>query len=252
MVSSKPNPSTPDQEFACSEVLKKLREAKRVIAFTGAGISEESGIPTFRGSGGLWGKYRVEEVATPEAFYSNPKLVWDFYLERRRGVSQAKPNLAHVAFSEWQNRFPFVGIVTQNIDGLHARAGSKQIQELHGNIWKIRCSECGVLEVDHALERKELPACKHCGGLLRPHIVWFGEPLDSAVVSESLEWMRSANIIFVIGTSGVVEPAAGFVRDAKLHGAMVVEVNIEKTALSGIADISIFGRSGQVFGEWLK
>ena len=220
---------------ACREVIKKLEGVKRVVAFTGAGISAESGIPTFRGNGGLWGEYRVEEVATPEAFDANPRLVWDFYLERRRGVLQAKPNPAHFAFANWQNRFPFVGVVTQNIDGLHEKAGSREIRELHGNIWKVRCTKCGKLDTDQATTRKELPNCQTCGGLLRPHIIWFGEALDPGVVSEAVAWLRNADIVFV------VEPAASFVRDAKHHGAFIVEINVEKTALSGIADISIFG-----------
>ena len=231
------------------EVLTRLECAKRIVAFTGAGISQESGIATFRGNGGIWGKYRVEEVATPEAFFANPKLVWDFYLERRRGALEAKPNSAHQVIAAWEKKFPFVGVVTQNIDGLHEKAGSTKIQELHGNIWQARCSDCGATERDESLERTELPLCKHCKGLVRPHIVWFGEALDFDIIQEALKWMRQADIIFVVGTSGVVEPAASFVREAKSEGVFIVEVNIENTALTHIADVSLFGKSGEIFAE---
>ncbi len=249
------------------EVLKRLGSARSVIAFTGAGISAESGIPTFRrnglDSGGLWGEYRVEEVATPEAFQKNPKLVWDFYLERRARAFGANPNQAHVTIAEWEKQFPFAGVVTQNIDGLHAKAGSVNIQELHGNLWKVRCTKCDFVGLDKdeiaeagfrgpGEETSPLPTCPNCSHLLRPHIVWFGEPLDFDVIQTSLQWMKKADVIFAVGTSGVVEPAASFVREAKYEGAFLVEINIEPTALSPIADISLFGKSGDIFGERLK
>jgi NAD-dependent deacetylase len=241
-----------EHEAACRETLERLRRSKRVVAFSGAGISKESGIPTFRDQGGLWENYRVEDVATPEGFRTNPALVWDFYLARRRGAAGAEPNAAHLAIAAWEKKIPFVGVVTQNIDGLHARAGSTRIQELHGNIWTVRCTGCERLTREEILERSTLPHCGLCGALLRPHIVWFGEPLDPEVIERSLEWMRAAEIIFVIGTSGVVEPAAGFVRDAARHGAFIVEVNVEETALSHAAHVSLFGRSAEVLGDWLK
>lgn len=236
----------------CREVRKRLKEAKQVVAFTGAGISQESGIPTFRGSDGLWENYRIEEVATPEAFESNPTLVWDFYRARRKTAILAKPNPAHLAIASWEARFDFSGVVTQNIDGLHAKSGSKNIQELHGSLWKNRCTNCDFLTDDFSLEAAELPKCCQCGALLRPHIVWFGEALDLMVIQKSLAWMREADMIFIIGTSGVVEPAASFVREAKLYGACLVEVNTEETALTHAADFSIFAPCGQVFKEWIN
>ncbi len=237
---------------AVQKTLDRLKEAQKVVAFTGAGISAESGILTFRDSGGLWEQYSIEEVATPQAFYRDPEFVWNFYLKRRNGALKASPNAAHHALAEWEKRFPFAGVVTQNIDDLHARAGSMHIQELHGNVWKTRCLDCGIVESDRALEFQKLPSCRHCGGLLRPHVVWFGEELDADVVRAAVKWMHEADVIFVVGTSGVVEPAASFVRTAKLHGAFIVEVNVEPTELSHVADISLFSKAGAVFGEWLQ
>lgn len=241
-----------DSKRLYDEVLSRLRKSRRIAAFSGAGISEESGIATFRGSGGLWGKYRIEEVATPEAFRASPKRVWDFYLERRREANSVRPNAAHIAIAQWGKHFPFVGVVTQNIDDLHRKAGSANIQELHGNLWKARCLQCHQVSLDDTLEMAELPRCAKCEGFLRPHIVWFGEPLDPEVVDRSVEWLRSSDVVFVVGTSGVVEPAASLVRDSKRHGAFLVEVNIEETALTSIVDVSLFGRAGFVLGEWLK
>ena len=240
------------QQSACREILARLAKSSRVVAFTGAGISKESGIPTFRERGGLWENYRVEDVATSEAFQRDPELVWKFYLSRRKDALKAQPNAAHLRIAEWGKQLPFVGVVTQNIDGLHARAGSVQIQELHGNLWKVRCTSCEVTQEDRTTEFSGLPHCRACNGLLRPHIVWFGETLDLMTIQTSLEWMRTADLIFVVGTSGVVEPAAGFVRDAKLHGVFVVEVNPEETALTSVANVSLFGRAGKIFGEWFK
>lgn len=236
---------------ACESVLDRLRQARHIVVFTGSGISAESGIPTFRGSGGLWGNYRVEEVATPEAFHSNPKFVWNFYIERRTDARDATPNPAHLAIASWEKHLPSIRVVTQNIDGLHEKAGSTQIQELHGNIWKARCLQCENVTRDERTETGELPRCGLCGGLLRPNIVWFGEALDEHVLEESIRWMREAEIVFVVGTAGIVEPAASLVRDAKSRGAFLVEVNVEKTALTPIADISLFEKASVVLGEWL-
>lgn len=237
---------------AVEATLKRLKSAKKIVAFTGAGISAESGISTFRDSGGLWDQHRIEEVATLQAFYRDPEFVWNFYLKRRSDALNASPNAAHRVLAEWQKHFQFVGIVTQNIDGLHAEAGSVSLQELHGNIWKARCLDCQTVESDRSLEFQKLPSCRHCKGMLRPHVVWFGEELESSVVYTAVRWMKEADVIFVVGTSGVVEPAAGFVRNAKAHGAFIVEVNMEQTQLSAIADISLFSKAGTVFGQWLE
>ena len=230
-------------------VRDRLLRARKVVAFSGAGISEESGIPTFRGSGGLWNSHPIEEVATPQAFQRNPKLVWDFYLERRRDALRAKPNPAHVAIAGWQERFSFCGVVTQNVDGLHRAAGSRNIQELHGNLWQSRCTQCERVSEYRALEARDLAPCTDCGGLMRPHIVWFGESLDPEVLATSARWMRDADMVFVIGTSGVVEPAASLVRDAKRCAVFTVELNLSKTALTPVVDVSLFGKCGVIFSR---
>jgi len=231
--------------------LKRFRPARNVIVFSGAGISQESGIDTFRGNGGLWGNYSIEQVATPEGFSENPKLVWDFYLERRKQALTVKPNPGHEAIASWQTQFSMVGVVTQNVDGLHAKAGSQKIKELHGSLWRVRCTQCAFKATDDSLG-PGLPKCKQCGGLLRPDIVWFGEGLDSDVVADSVQWMRKADVIFVVGTSGVVEPAASFVRDAKDHGAFLIEINTAETALTLFANVSLFGKSGEILGKWFQ
>ncbi|MBI1977371.1 MAG: NAD-dependent deacylase [Candidatus Omnitrophica bacterium] len=230
--------------------LEELKKSKHIIAFTGAGISQESGIPTFRGSGGgFWRNFRLEEVATPQAFLKNPRLVWDFYLERRKLAKEVQPNAAHKAFAAWEKIFPFVGVVTQNIDGLHEQAGSRNIQELHGSLWRSKCSRCGKTVQDLNLTYSELPHCRDCGGLMRPDIVWFGEELNPNTINQALEWMRKADLIFVIGTSGVVEPAASFVRGAKRYGAFIAEVNVEETALTYVADLFLRGKSSEIFSS---
>ena len=234
------------------QVKKQLESAQRVVAFTGAGISEESGLATFRGEGGLWNGHRVEDVATPQAFKRDPKFVWDFYLERRKNVANAKPNAAHEVIAQWEKKFLFAGVVTQNIDGLHAAAGSTRIQELHGSIWKARCLDCSNVQRDQAATYEAIKSCERCGGALRPHIVWFGENLETEVMDTALSWMREADLVFVVGASGVVEPAASLVRSAKRFGAFIVEVNMEETALTSAADISVFGKSSEVFSRLSK
>lgn len=236
---------------AClKRTLEELKKSKQIIAFTGAGISQESGIPTFRGAGGgFWRNFRVEEVATPQAFLNNPRLVWDFYLERRKLAQDVQPNAAHKAFAAWEKVFPFVGVITQNIDGLHEQAGSRNIQELHGSLWRSKCSRCGKTIPDSNLTYSELPRCLDCDGLMRPDIVWFGEELNPRTVNQALEWMQKADLIFIIGTSGVVEPAASFVRGAKRYGSFIVEVNVEETALTYVADLFLCGKSSEIFAH---
>lgn len=210
----------------------------RIVAFTGAGISAESGIPTFRGKDGLWKKFKVEELATPEAFFRNPKLVWEWYDWRRQLIAKAEPNEAHKILVKMEEEFPDFFLITQNVDGLHQRAGSKKVVELHGNIWKVRCVDCGQESYDYRTPLPEIPPrCEKCGGLLRPGVVWFGETLPLDALEEAYRLSREADIFIVIGTSGVVYPAAELPYVAKEHGAEVIEVNPEKTPISRIADI---------------
>ncbi|MCS6958384.1 MAG: NAD-dependent deacylase [Aquificaceae bacterium] len=210
----------------------------KVVVLTGAGISAESGVPTFRGSGGLWKSFRPEELATPEAFKSNPKLVWEWYLWRRSIIANAEPNAGHVGLVELEKRFGenFL-LITQNVDGLHQKAGSKRVVELHGNIWRVRCLACKAVYYDYRLESDELPLkCDFCGGIIRPDVVWFGEALPEEALDTAYTWASSCQIFVSIGTSGTVYPAAELPHIAKIKGAKVIEINPEKTPISSIAD----------------
>ena len=229
------------------ELVDALLRANRVAVLTGAGISAESGIPTFRGEEGLWNKFRAEELATPEAFSRDPKLVWEWYDWRRGIIAQKKPNPGHKILARWENTFPAFSLITQNIDGLHQKAGSKNISELHGNIWKVRCTEEGTVTENYDIPLKEIPPrCSSCGALLRPHVVWFGESLSSSVLNAAFLISSSCNVMFVVGTSAVVQPAASLPLAAAEAGAKVVEINPDPTPLTSYADFSIKGKAGKI------
>jgi NAD-dependent deacetylase len=217
-----------------------------MVALTGAGISAESGIPTFRGSGGLWKQYRPEQLATPEAFAADPRLVWEWYDWRRCLIAEAEPNPGHYALAELEKRTPSFALVTQNVDGLHDRAGSRNLLKLHGDIWWVRCTVCGSERRDERAPLPDRPPLCDCGGILRPGVVWFGESLPPRVWHESEQAACSADLFLVVGTSAVVYPAAGLVWLAKSAGAKVVEVNPEETPISSQVDCSLRGRSGEV------
>ena len=228
-------------------LIEVLQEASRVAILTGAGISAESGIPTFRGEEGLWKKYRPEELATPTAFSQNPKLVWEWYDWRRGIIGQKEPNPGHKVIARWEETFPTVSLITQNIDGLHQKAGSKNIWELHGNIWKLRCTEEGTITENYETPLKEIPPlCPNCGALLRPHVVWFGESLSPTILQKSIQLSSECDVMFVIGTSTVVQPAASLPFEASEAGAKIVEINPDPTPLSLYADFSIRGKSGEI------
>lgn len=222
------------------------------MALTGAGISAESGIPTFRGAGGLWRSFRPEELATPEAFARDPKLVWEWYLWRRGLIAQAQPNAGHYALVRLEQRTPRFTLVTQNVDGLHDRAGSRNILKLHGDIWEVRCTACGRQERDERLAFDCLPPRCACGGLLRPAVVWFGEMLPAAVWQAAEEAVRAAEVLLVAGTSAVVYPAAGLVPLARSAGAKVIEVNLEQTPLSASAECSLRGKAGEILPDLIQ
>jgi NAD-dependent deacetylase len=225
-------------------VKRLLAESKRVVALTGAGISAESGVPTFRGPDGLWRNYRPEEIACMEAFLRDPVLVWEWYLERKKGIRLVEPNKAHHLLSRWEadrreaDRGGFT-LITQNVDGLHGRAGSRNILELHGNIWTTRCLACERQAHDASLAYPALPPKCPCGGTVRPHIVWFGEMLDPEVLEAAWDAVGRADLCFVIGTSSLVYPAAALPRAALEAGAAVVEVNPEPTPFSDAATVSL-------------
>lgn len=233
------------------DVRERIMKARKLVFLTGAGISAESGIPTFRGEGGLWRSYRAMDLATPQAFSRDPVLVWEFYLWRRRLISGCRPNPAHEAIARFERSKPVL-IITQNIDGLHQKAGSKEVLEIHGSIWRSRCVRCGRRRHDERLEMELPPLCDLCGGLERPDVVWFGESLDEVILRAALDALRSAEVLLVVGTSGVVEPAASFGRFAASHGAYVVEVNLERTAQSPYYACTILGKAGEVLPQLLS
>ena len=228
------------------EVQEKISTAKAVAVLTGAGVSADSGIPTFRREDGLWRNFRAEDLATPEAFERDPRLVWEWYNWRRELIAAKQPNPAHYALAELEKRFNAFVLATQNVDGFHAKAGSQNLIELHGNIWKVRCTKCGEVTENLDVPIKLLPYCKRCNGLLRPHIVWFGEVLYAPDVLKSARAFEGCDLMLVIGTSGIVQPAASFVSLARDHGAFVAEINVTESAASQEADVLLVGRAAEV------
>jgi len=228
------------------QIREWLDSARSVAVLTGAGISAESGIPTFRGPGGLWRQYRPEDLATPEAFARDPRLVWEWYDWRRSLIAPAQPNAGHLALAELERRFPAFSLITQNVDGLHDRAGSRHVLKVHGDIWTLRCSECGREHADFRTPLPELPPRCFCGGIERPGVVWFGEALPDEIWRRAELAARHASLFLVIGTSAAVYPAAGLIELAKSAGARVVEVNVEETAVSPIVDLSLRGPAAEI------
>ena len=222
-------------------VARALAPDARVTVLTGAGVSAASGVPTFRGDDGLWKQFRVEELATPEAFARDPRLVWEWYDWRRQLIAACEPNAAHYVLAEWSLRFKGFTLITQNVDGLHERAGSAGVHRLHGSIWDVGCWR-GCAAAPHRWRDDTVPfatlppPCPHCGGPLRPGVVWFGESLDPDTVEASVE-ATACDVFFTIGTSAVVYPAAGLVDHARRAGALTVEINPDSTPASGGVDI---------------
>lgn len=212
-------------------------ERVRALAvLTGAGISAESGVPTFRGADGLWKQYRVEQLATPQAFRRDPRLVWEWYDWRRGLIADCPPNAAHHTLAEMEAHFERFALITQNVDGLHRLAGSRNVIELHGNLWQVRCVGEGVIKEDRRVPMGDIPPRCECGALLRPNVVWFGESLPIAALNASYAAAKECDVMLVIGTSAVVQPAASLPLLAKQCGAHLIEVNVQRTALSPHAD----------------
>lgn len=218
-----------------------LKSAANVAVLTGAGVSAESGIPTFRSNGGFWQQYRFEDLATPEAFHRDPKFVWTWYEERRRAIAKAKPNAGHHALAELEKQKPSFTLITQNVDGLHDLAGSKNIIKLHGDIWTVRCLKCGQEQVDRS-ELANLPPRCECGGMLRPGVVWFGEALPPGAIERATLAVHHADVLIVAGTSAQVYPAAGLIPLARA----VIEINPEATAFSDDVTFSLRGTSAEI------
>lgn len=224
-------------------VRDKLSAAQSVTVLTGAGISADSGVPTFRGADGLWRNFRAEDLATPEAFARDPRLVWEWYNWRRELIATKRPNPAHETVAAMEERFKQFWLITQNVDGLHRDAGSRQLSEIHGNIWMVRCTQCRKILENRAVPITILPLCPSCGGLLRPHIVWFGESLAEEDLERSAAALQRSDVCLIVGTSGLVYPAAGFGAIAKQAGAYIVEINLDSTPHSNLADATLQGRA---------
>ena len=223
-----------------------LAAARRVAVLSGAGISAESGVPTFRGPGGLWQNHRPEDLATPEAFARDPELVWRWYNWRRGLIAACRPNPAHHALAALEGRGVELTLITQNVDGLHRLAGSRNLLEIHGSIWRVRCTSCAHAGEDRDPDLPAPPACPQCGGLLRPDVVWFGESLDPDLLARAWGAAERAEVMLVVGTSAVVQPAASLAEVAGRAGATVIEVNLEPTPNTGRVDISLLGPAGEI------
>jgi NAD-dependent deacetylase len=235
-----------DDNFSQSveQTAEWLRAAGRVAVLTGAGVSAESGIATFRGHGGLWEGHRAEEVATPQAFLADPEMVWRFYHFRRRKLLECRPNPAHHALAELENLCEHFTLITQNVDNLHRVAGSRTLIELHGNIWIDRCWNCAYETSVNTVSDDPVPACPECGGKLRPGVVWFGEMLPPDAIQNAQTAAAQCDVMLVVGTSAVVQPAASLSSFAQYNGAKIVEINPEATPLSHSADLTIPEEAG--------
>jgi NAD-dependent deacetylase len=227
------------------DLLNKIAGARSASVLTGAGVSAESGIPTFRGAGGIWEKYDFRKLATPQGFREDPRLVWEWYQLRQREMLKASPNPAHRVIADMERHYEEFSVLTQNIDGMHRRAGSRNIVELHGSIWRLRCVRDGlVMQTDTAVD--EIPPLCQCGSMLRPDVVWFGEPLSEDVVEAASRAAARSEVMFVVGTSAVVYPAAALPIITKNSGGLVVEINTEPTDVTTYADASLMGPAGEI------
>ncbi len=241
-------------EANLTRAVDALRKAERVAVLTGAGVSAESGVATFRGSGGLWEGHSIAEVATPEAFEINPTLVWRFYNMRRAGLRTVRPNPGHFALARMEQRWGSdrFTLVTQNVDGLHRAAGSQHVLEIHGTLARVRCTGCGAVSDRGYEPLADLPQCEACRALLRPDVVWFNEMLPEDVWAEAHEQVSSCDCLLVVGTSAVVYPAAGLILLACRAGAAVIEVNLEPTDAGSLGAIGLYGPSGVLLPQLVQ
>jgi NAD-dependent deacetylase len=237
---------------AISQASEWLEDARSVTVLTGAGVSAESGVPTFRGPGGLWNNHRPEDLATPQAFARDPQLSWQWYDWRRQRVAAVQPNPGHHALAELEGRGQEFALITQNVDGLHRAAGSRNVIELHGSIWRLRCTECKREEENRTVPLPALPPRCACGGLQRPAVVWFGEALPAAAIERAARAAKRCDVFLVCGTSAVVYPAAALPQRALAAGAKVVEINLEATPFSDAAHVSLRGKSGEILPRLVR
>ncbi len=233
--------------------LDMISGSRYIVAFTGAGVSAESGIPTFRDKGGLWERFRPEELASVEGFMRDPVKVWRWYIWRMRTIYSSEPNYAHLALALLERKGRLRSIITQNIDGLHTKAGSRRVIEIHGSIWRVRCARCAYRsEIKEVPNESELPpTCPECGYMLRPDVVWFGEPLDNMKWSMAVKEATRSDLFMVIGTSGAVYPAAELPYIARNSGSRIIVIDPNPTAFDDIADLRIWSRASEFFrGIW--
>ncbi len=257
-----------------ADLIQLLQKTERIAVLTGAGISAESGLQTFReAQTGLWSQYRPEDLATPNAFARDPKLVWDWYTMRREKVAAANPNTGHTALVDIESRIPDFTLITQNVDGYHKMAGNKNILELHGNIQQVRCYDgCGVIPESEWIkppkplsgghhdsdarsrraDNADIPRCPKCGAYLRPDVVWFGESLPMDALHAAVDAAVNCQVFFSIGTSGLVQPAASLPHSAKKYGAIIVEINLDPTPLTPHVDFALHGKSGEILPQLVK
>ena len=245
-------PATPSSDLDAF-----LSGATSVCVLTGAGVSQESGVPTFRGPDGLWRQFRVEDLATPEAFARDPLLVWEWYAWRRELIDRAQPNAAHRALADLEQRIAAqpggqFTLLTQNVDGLHERAGSRHVLRLHGSLWHLRCSDCDQEREDRSVPLNPFPPRCNCSALLRPAVVWFGEPLPEQEWSQAARAAAQAEVFLVVGTSALVHPAASLPLVARQNGARLVEINPVSTPLSDLADCIVRGTAAETLGKLRK
>jgi NAD-dependent deacetylase len=237
---------------ALEKAAQVLARATNVAVFSGAGVSAESGVPTFRSMGGLWEQHPVEDVASPDGFHRNPRLVWEFYEARRGNMGTVEPNPGHYALADMEKLYDAFSVITQNVDGLHRKAGSTRVLEVHGSLWRARCADdCGRMLDPFPYPAPAVPPRCKCGALLRPDVVWFGESLPGDVWAEAVALACASEVTLVVGTSGAVWPAAGIPLEAQMHGAFTIEVNPEPTELTARLDLSLRGPSGVVLPRLL-
>ncbi len=227
---------------AAAEIIK---ESKYLIALTGAGISKESNVPTFRGENGLWRNYNAMELATPTAFANNPSLVWEWYSWRQGLIAECEPNPAHNVLVKWEGKGLLKALITQNVDGLHRRAGSQNVLEVHGDLWALKCASCNCVGRLNA-PASGIPPCPQCESHLRPDVVWFGESLDAGIIDQVYVELNKADACLVVGTSALVQPSASFPLIVKKRGGQLIEINVEETSLTGVVDVHLSGMAGKV------
>lgn len=231
------------------QLKNRFKNSKNILALTGAGISAESGVPTFRGKEGLWKQYRAEDLATPQAFRKDPKLVWEWYLWRMELISTKSPNPAHFALAELEKKRSDFYLITQNVDGLHKKSGSEKVMEIHGNIFRNRCISCANFYDSDLSKLKISIECANCGNLVRPDVLWFGESYDTELLNQAVSLAERSELALVIGSSGAVGIPVELARIAKENGAFVIEINLDPSGYSRYADLFLQGKAGEILPE---